>query len=431
MKDFRDKTILILGLGASGYSAAEFLLKRKYSVKISEAGDSSAIRTKIDKLGKIWPLVSEVGAHTREFCSEADMIVASPGINIKDLYAERSIPEEIPLMGTLELGASFCEAPMIAVTGTNGKSTVTKLLGHIFSFSGKNAVVCGNIGNPLIGEVDGLKENSVVIVEVSSFQLETIVNFKPHIAILLNISEDHYDRHRDHKSYKAEKYKIFRNQTEEDWAVINSDLKNDDEIGDIKSRIVFFETDPGLLKELSIREEDLPLSGKHNLENVVCSIMAAGIMKVEKDLIKKAILTFKPLRHRIEKVGIFRGVEFIDDSKATNIDATRRAVEMTKKGLILISGGVDKGGDYTVLIPLFKNKVKTLIVMGEAKEKIKSVFSSVIHVIETENMGSAVAAAKENAREGDTVMLSPMCSSFDMFSGYKERGEAFQREVKR
>ena len=446
MIDLKDKTILILGLGASGYAAAEFLLKKNSRVKISENGDSSEIRADIDKLERSGRIEHETGGHTGKFCSKTDMIVASPGVDVRKLYSSGLLPRDIPLIGTLELGANYCRAPIIAVTGTNGKSTVTELTGHILSSSGRDVTVCGNIGNPLIGEIDSLGENSVAVVEVSSFQLETIKKFRPHIAVLLNITADHYDRHNDHEGYKTEKYKIFMNQTDNDWAVINSNLKNDPEIKDIKSHTIFFGEDGDMAKvsgneivlsdrekegTFSIGEEVLPVSGGHNLENVACSALVAGLMGIDKSVTREAITTFKPLKHRTENIGCFGGIEFIDDSKATNIDATRRAVETVNKKLVLIVGGRDKGGDYSSLLPLVKEKVKTMIVLGEAKKKIANVFDRIVPVIETDDMGFAVKKAVEKAEYGDVVMLSPMCSSFDMFSGYKERGEAFQREVKK
>jgi UDP-N-acetylmuramoylalanine--D-glutamate ligase len=443
MMKIKGKKVLVLGLGVSGYAAAELLATKGAKVKVSEAARGDEIGDRLKDLAR-YGVRCETGGHTADFCGDAEIVVASPGVDTRPLYLSGVLKKECELIGELELGYMFCRAPIIAITGTNGKSTVTELIGRILSSSGRHTVVCGNIGNPLSGETKNLTEESVAVVEVSSFQLETIRDFRPHVAVLLNIAEDHYQRHTNYDNYKAEKFKIFRNQSPGDWAVLHSDFRDDPMSRDIKSRLLFFGapgSDAVLSKDgVTVEEEGkreivvsagkVPFRGIHNLENAAGSVLVSRIMGVDLSCICRGIATFKTLGHRFEKVGNFRGVEFIDDSKATNVDAVRRALESMDRKVVLIAGGKDKGGDYLSILPLVKKKVKAMVLIGEARAKIKDVFSSAVPVFAAENMAEAVKIASSVSAEGEAVMLSPMCSSFDMFSSYKERGEAFQSEVR-
>ncbi|MFC1479893.1 UDP-N-acetylmuramoyl-L-alanine--D-glutamate ligase [Candidatus Omnitrophota bacterium] len=428
MIDINGKKVLVVGLGASGYAAAELLSREGARVSITEATDTMEVRQYLERLAPYHPRF-ELAGHTESFCGDCELVVTSPGVDVWAVPLSRAGKRQVPIIGELELGGWFCPAPIVAVTGTNGKSTTVELIGRILSLSGRHTVVCGNIGNPLSGEVTGLTEESVAVVEVSSFQLETIKYFKPSIAVLLNISEDHYERHTDYANYKAEKFKIFMNQAESDWAVLHSSFSGEAMTRSIKSRLVFFGPEAGGKQEIIVKAEEIPLKGRHNLENVACSVLVSRLMGVDDRNIREGIMTFKGLDHRFEKIGVFRGVEFIDDSKATNIDATRRALESMNKKVILIAGGRDKGGDYLSVLPVVKEKVKAVVVIGEARDKIKDAFSSAVQILQAENMADAVKTSFSAAGEGEVVMLSPMCSSFDMFSSYTERGEAFQKEV--
>ena len=443
MMEFKDKRVLVVGLGVSGYAAAELVARKGARVKITESADTREIREQLEKLAP-YRVRSEVGGHTEDFCGDAELMIFSPGIDARSLPLEIAGKKKIPVMGELELGYRFCPAPIIAVTGTNGKSTTTELIGRILSLSGRHAVVCGNIGNPLSGEVHLLGKESVAVVEVSSFQLETIREFKPYVAVMLNISEDHYQRHGNYDVYKAEKFKIFKNQSTGDWAVLHSDFHGDPVTEGIKGQLVFFGAEGEVIvekkgvvvsaagnKKVVLKTEEIPLKGRHNLDNVACSVLVSRIMGVDGRFISEGVKTFKGLDHRFEKIGLFHGVEFIDDSKATNIAATRRALESTDKKVILIAGGRDKGGDYLSVLPLVKKKVKAMVIIGEALDRIKDTFSPAVPVLAAKDMANAVETAFAVAVEGETVMLSPMCSSFDMFSGYKERGKVFQEEVER
>lgn len=425
MLDIKNKSVLVLGLGASGYAAAKLLAAKGAHVKISEAFDGDGITSRMNALACL-SVEHETGGHTEAFCSDAEMIVASPGVDAAALRASGILRKEVPIIGELELGALYCRAPIIAVTGTNGKSTTTELIGSMLSLSGRDAVTCGNIGNPLSGEWERLAEDSIAVVEVSSFQLETVRAFKPHIAALLNISEDHYERHGSYDRYRAEKFRIFANQSPEDWAVLHSDLSGDPFSKKLKGRLVFFDGKQGDWKNM-VKEDEIFLKGAHNLDNIACAVLVSRIIGLDDRHITEAIRSFRGLAHRFEKVCDIDGVEFIDDSKATNVAATRRALESIEKKVVLIAGGRDKGGDYLSILPALREKVKTIVLIGEAAVMIKDALSSAVPTIIAENMEDAVKKASDVASEGEAVLLSPMCSSFDMFVDYKDRGEAFRR----
>ena len=444
MFDPKDKKVLIVGLGASGFAAALFLARRGAKIKISEQLDGVAVRQRLDALAP-YNVKFQLGNHTPEFCGDAELVVVSPGVDISSQPLRAAVKSGVPIIGEMELGFMFCKAPVIAVTGTNGKTTTTELIGRIISVSGKHTVVCGNIGNPLTGEVDLLTPDSVAVVEVSSFQLETIKTFKPFVSVLLNVTEDHYERHGNLGNYKAAKFRIFEKQDANDWAVLNGSFRGDGLLGRIRGKKVFFGLsgdenscvrDNRLTVSLEgpvsgiMKWEEGQLEGEHNMENVACAALVGRIMGVSDDFIREGIRTFKGLGHRFERIGIFDGIEFIDDSKGTNIDATKRALESMGKKVVLIAGGRDKGGDYGSVRKIVKDRVKTMVLIGEAAEKMKKAFSSAVPVVVAESMGDAVKIAVSAAQRDEAVLLSPMCSSFDMFSSYKERGEVFQREVR-
>ncbi|MBD3295761.1 MAG: UDP-N-acetylmuramoyl-L-alanine--D-glutamate ligase, partial [Candidatus Omnitrophica bacterium] len=360
MLDLKNKDILVVGLGLSGYAAASFLAGKGHSVRVTDSGSDLIVRKRADEL-KAMGVYVETGGHTGDFCSEADVLVVSPGVPGDILPLVMAEEEKIPVIGELELGGMFCEAPIIAVTGTNGKSTVTELIGHILAGSGRKTFVRGNIGKPLCAETENIDGESVVVAEVSSFQLETIATFRPHIAVLLNISEDHYDRHGTMNEYRKQKFRIFENQKVADHAVLHESLRNDALSERIRSRKHIYGIekgasgisagniviDDGERQHVVMPATEVPLQGAHNLENTVCACLAAYLAGVDIAMIRNAVRGFKPLSHRFETIRRSGEVEYINDSKATNIDATKRALESVSKPVVLIAGGIDKGGDYT------------------------------------------------------------------------------------
>ncbi|MBU0570821.1 MAG: UDP-N-acetylmuramoyl-L-alanine--D-glutamate ligase [Candidatus Omnitrophica bacterium] len=410
-------------MGASGCSAARFLAEKGARVRVTESASTPGLDTReadLDRAG----IRAETGGHTREFCGDPFMVVVSPGVDLRMPEIAAVIPRGAPVIGELELGAMYCAASMVAVTGTNGKSTTVELIGHILNSSGRQAVVCGNIGIPLTSVACDLNEDSVAVVEVSSFQLETVRNFKPRIAVLLNVSDDHYDRHENYDRYKKEKLRIFINQDENDYALVRSCLRDDVLAEKMRGKIICFDR-----TDINMDAAEIPLKGEHNIENVRCAVTASRLMGVAERQIHSGIRNFKTLDCRFESLGTFNGIEYIDDSKATNIDATKRALESMAKRAVLIAGGRGKGGDYRRILPIIREKVKAMVVIGESREKLISIFSNIIPVIAADTMKEAVECASREAVAGEAVLLSPMCSSFDMFKNYRERGEAFRKEV--
>ena len=433
-------SILIVGLGASGIAAARFLAQLGKRIGLADEKSEAALDSALKSLDGI-AFTGHFGPHRDEDFTAYPMIVLSPGVDSELPVMQRARKSGVRVIGEMELASSFIKEPIIAITGTNGKTTTTSLIGAIFEKAFGPVFVGGNIGNPLINYVADERKNSHVIVEVSSFQLETIETFKPATALLLNITEDHLDRYRSYDEYKEAKYRIFDNQTERDFAVVKKGL----EVA-MKGtpRVLQFsvtdELDEGAFskdgrlyvrldgQEASWPRNLSPLVGVHNTENILAAILAARIHRIDPKIIEEALKTFRGLSHRVEFVRTVRGVSFYNDSKATNVDATKRALEGMDGGIILIAGGKDKGGSYRV-IREEGSKIKALIAIGEAKEKIGFELGDIIPTYPEADMTAAVYRAFAEAGDGDIVLLSPMCSSFDMFRDYKDRGNTFRRIV--
>lgn len=442
--DIKGKKILVVGLGISGFEAANLLFEKGAKVAVTESLSSESVKNREGiLLGK--GVKVETGGHTRSFSEGCDAVIVSPGVDKNVLHALGYKNSSVPIIGELELGCLFCKAPITAITGTNGKTTVTSLMGEIYALAGKDTIVCGNIGNPLSGEISKIGPDSQVVLEVSSFQLETIKSFRPHVAVLLNVTDDHYDRHGGFENYKAQKFKVFSNQKETDWAILHGDFEGDAALNSIKSKILFYgagnsryraEEDRVILftdrdEKVFITADETDIKGRHNMENIACCCQIAEIEGISPVITKKAIKDFRGLEHRFQKIASYGGIEFIDDSKATNVDATKRALESIDRRVALIAGGRDKLGDYMVLADLIKNKVSVLVVIGEASDNICKAFSGLVNILRASSMEDAVKKAVSLAKNGEAVMLSPMCSSFDMFDSYAHRGRVFREAVKK
>ncbi|MFH1380960.1 MAG: UDP-N-acetylmuramoyl-L-alanine--D-glutamate ligase [Candidatus Omnitrophota bacterium] len=445
--DLRNKKITVVGLGNSGFHSALLLDKEGAIVSVTDDGsdDLTKERAKILR-GKY--IDCEIGCHTEEFLNETELLVVSPGVPDSSLPIRCALERNIPIISELELGYIFCKGKIIAITGTNGKSTVVSLLGDILKKAKLSVNVCGNIGNSLSGEAAKIKKETIAVVEVSSFQLERIREFRPNISAILNIAEDHLDRHPDFKSYVEAKKNIFKNQKKGDFTILNFDDKDLKKIitrQKIESNVLYFSAKKKV-KGIFLEKEEVKLflkkkvkklfrlpankiQGRHNTENILAAVLIAVLLGADIDSIRKSISEFTPLRHRFQSVASIGGVEFIDDSKATNVDAARRALESLKAKAILIAGGKDKKLSYKKILPLLKSKTKKIILIGETKTKMKKVFCNIVPCEECASMTEAVFAAYKSAKKSDKVLLSPMCSSFDMFSSYKARGEAFCRAV--
>lgn len=443
-----DKRVMVVGLGISGEAAALFLHQRGAAVKVTENNDNPQVQERLNSL-KERKIEYEIGGHTEDFLKETELMVTSPGVEDSSLPIVWAQKKKVPIISEVELGYLFYEGTIVAISGTNGKSTVTSVIGEIFKKAGRDTHLCGNIGLPFVSIIPRTNKESIAVLEISSFQLERIERFKPHIAIMLNITEDHLDRYKSFDDYAAAKKNLFINQDNTDYAILNLDqprLRNI--LGPLKSKVLYFskhklpKKDEGAYvenNELVIRRENkytwlaskesLSLSGEHNLENALASGLAAHLLSVDADIIKDALSNFKGLKHRFELVDVINGIKFVDDSKATNVDSVKRALQSSPKGIILIAGGKDKGGDYKVLIKALKEKVKSMLLIGEAKEKIAAELSDTVPISFAPTLEEAVGTAFKSAKRGETVLLSPICSSFDMFKDYKERGDVFRKAV--
>ncbi|MBW2217875.1 MAG: UDP-N-acetylmuramoyl-L-alanine--D-glutamate ligase [Deltaproteobacteria bacterium] len=448
MIELKDKNVLVVGLGKSGLSAARFLKNRgAYPIITDQAPENklAGIVRDVNQIG----IPTQLGGHKVETFLSSDLIILSPGVphTIEPVHIANK--KGIPVWGEIELASKFISEPIIAVTGTNGKTTTTTLIGEMLKSSGFNVFVGGNIGNPLIEYADSGQEADIVVAEVSSFQLDTTDTFKPKVSVLLNIAEDHLDRYDDFDVYALSKAKIFQNQFESDFAVLNS---NDHLVMSITKHIrankLFFNADKDIEagavincdtvylkinkdKKLKIDLSYCNLKGRHNYENIAAASLATLSVGGNIDGIMAAVKNFAGLPHRLEYVATIDDVQYFDDSKATNIGAVIRALETFKNPLILIMGGRDKGGDYSLLNELIKKHARLLVLTGEAADKIENVLGDIVQTIRTDSLDEAVLTASKAANPGDAVLLSPACSSFDMFENYHMRGEAFCHAVKK
>ncbi|MBF0473468.1 MAG: UDP-N-acetylmuramoyl-L-alanine--D-glutamate ligase, partial [Nitrospirae bacterium] len=418
-----------------------------------------------------------LGGYDETELNSADMIVLSPGVPLVEI--EKMVSSNVEIIGELELAyrvLNMLECPplILSITGTNGKTTATTLLGEILKRDRKNTLVAGNIGNAITTELlkfkigeHGIESNidiDLILLEVSSFQLETIERFRPYGSAILNIAPDHLDRYRDLTDYAEAKYRIFLNQNEEDFIVLNADCPKTYEIGQrfkhigpqvyyfssIKevtgayciNGVIHFNLPPGRVKinedgrefndlGLTINAKDLLLKGTHNIENVMAVALMALLSGCSFESIKETLTEFKGLHHRIEFVGEVDGVRYYDDSKGTNVDAVVRALESFSEPVILIAGGRDKDGDFNVLAETLKNNTRAVVLIGEAANKINAAINRPSITYMEDTMTDAVIRAKEVAQKGDVVLLSPACASFDMFKDYADRGRHFSDEVKR
>jgi UDP-N-acetylmuramoylalanine--D-glutamate ligase len=386
----------------------------------------------------------ELGYHDNTTFIAQDFIVISPGVPHTITPLQQARDKGIPVLGEVELASRYITEPIVAITGTNGKTTTTTLLGQMLQDSGVAVFVGGNIGEPLIGHVDTGRRVDIVVAEISSFQLDTIETFRPHIAVLLNIAPDHLDRYPDFDAYVASKCRLFSNQGAEDIAVVSgSDRALLAMCGPLPSRTLFFKKRRDHEQGADIRNNQLHLQvnegaplqipltstnlfGGHNLENVAAASLAALTAGATTDGIVSALGRFRGLPHRLEAIGSLNGVTYFNDSKATNIDAVARALECFEQPIILIMGGRTKGDDFTVLVRSIEQHVKRLIALGEAQDAIIEALGTAVPASRAQTMDDAVMQAHTMAAAGDVVLLSPACASFDMYRNYAERGDHFR-----
>jgi len=446
------KQAVVVGFGKSGIAAAHLLNSREVKVTVSESSPLSSLDndvvTELQALG----VEIEAGCNREQLFTTADFIVVSPGVPLDIPCLEAGRRAGVPIIGEFGLACLFLKTPSIGITGTNGKSTVTALIGDMFKAAGKKVFVGGNIGIPLAEYVNGNQEDDVVVLEVSSFQLDTAGMFKPDVAVLLNITPDHLDRYSSYEEYVESKWSIFRNQDNRCFAIMNLDdpeIKQNQLRGErnMAANCFYFGKTigdhPGTSLKgnqvLSSPGDSIPqeqydlsatnLSEEPNRHNAMAAILAARLLGCSKEGVRKGLEQFTSLPHRLDLVGAMNGVEFFDDSKATNVGAAVSALESFEKPVILIAGGRGKEGGYEALAHAAEQKVRACVLIGETKEEMAEALSQVTLHYGAESMADAVLMAAELAKPGDVVLLSPACASFDMFGGYAERGEEFRKAV--
>jgi len=436
------KRIVILGAGESGAGAAVLAKKQGFDVFVS---DMSHIADKYKQMLDDRNIVWEEGQHTEDKILNADEIIKSPGIPETAPMVKKAIAKQIPIISEIEFAGRYTSSKMICITGSNGKTTTTSLIYHIFRQAGYDAGLAGNIGNSLALQV-AEDPHEYYIIELSSFQLDNMYQFRANIAVLLNITPDHLDRYNNEmQNYVDAKMRIIQNQTPQDafiyWAddpIISRELKKYDikaiqcPFSDVKKNGVIGYMEAGQYKldyptPFNMEQESLSLTGRHNIYNSLAAGLAANISGIKKESIRKSLSDFPGVEHRLEKVCVVRGVQYINDSKATNVDACWYALESMKTKVVLIIGGKDKGNDYSPIIPLVKQKCSALVYLGADNTKLHQNFDQLgITVRDTHSMKECMEACYELAQPGETVLLSPCCASFDLFKNMEDRGEQFK-----
>ena len=421
--------IVVLGAGESGSGAAILAKEKGFDVFVSDFGTiSEPYRALLDQNGVAW----EDGQHTEALILNADEVVKSPGIPLTAPLIQKLQAQGTPIISEIEFAARYTKAKMICITGSNGKTTTTSLIYYILQRAGLDVGLAGNIGNSLALQV-AHEDHAYYVIELSSFQLDNMYDFKADIAILLNITPDHLDRY-DFKfqNYIDAKFRITRNQTADDafiyWAedpIIDKEMKKL-QLGATLYPYGFTQPNP-----LPVSEEELALKGRHNVLNSMAATIAANVLKIKKDVIRESLMTFQGVAHRLQYVATVRGVKWINDSKATNVNSCWYALESMTTPTVLILGGKDKGNDYSEIDDLVREKCHTLVFMGLHNEKLREHFGNFgLNIIDTDNLADAIQGAYQAAKEGDTVLLSPCCASFDLFKSYEDRGEQFMKAVK-
>jgi len=441
----RGKRVVVVGAARSGVAAAELLVRRGAEVTLTD------IRPHIDDEDRLRAagVSLELGEHRASTLANADLIVLSPGVPPRMQALDAARQAGVPITGELELASRWLRGRIVAITGTKGKSTTTTLTGKMLEAGGHRVLVGGNIGLALSAQVDASTDETIHVVEASSFQLESAESFKPWIAVLLNFSPDHLDRHADVKEYADAKARIFSNQSESDWAVLNADdppaldlaasararrllFSMTSALGDgivISRDVIVRRTADG--EEPLVPLASIKLLGRHLVADVLAAAAVASLVGVDRAAMTRVVEAFKGLEHALEPVADVGGVRFVNDSKATNIEAARRAIESFDDGVVVVMGGRFKGGDFRDLLAPLTARHATVIAIGEARPLIREALAPAVALHEAEDMAAAVRTAFASASPGGTVVLAPACSSFDMFRDYAERGRAFKQEVRR
>ena len=448
MMDLKNKRVLVVGLGKSGLSAAMFLRAQGARVTVSDTRSAVALEKEIPALLEAGIMV-ESGGHGLLTFRRQDLIVVSPGVPMDTPEVKQVVAFGLPVIGELELASRYLQGRVVAITGSNGKTTTTTLVGKIFADAGVPTLVGGNIGLPVIDLVANSTQETVSVLEVSSFQLETVEEFHPWIAVMLNITPDHLDRHGSFESYVAAKERIFGRQDTKDFLVLNGDdrvtqmcaAQANSEVfwfsgtktvrrgAFVRDGVIVWVEKEGGVTEPVMPVAEIPLKGAHNVENVLAAVCTARLGKILAESVRASVAGFRAVEHRLELVRKFNEVEYYNDSKATNVDAAMKALASFPGGIHLILGGKDKDSDYSTMADMLKKRVKVVYTVGSAAEKIERQLHGVVKMVSAQTIETAVAKAAKAAAPGDVVLLSPACSSFDQFENYEHRGRVFRQSV--
>jgi UDP-N-acetylmuramoylalanine--D-glutamate ligase len=444
--ELEGKRVLVVGLARTGVATALFCAARGARVTATEERGAAAVGDAAQKL-RVAGCALEFGRHSNDLFLAQDLIVPSPGVpaSLPGLVAARAA--QIPVWSEIELAWRFLRGRFVAITGSNGKTTTTSLVGHILQRAGLPVIVAGNIGTPLIARVDESTEATITVAEVSSFQLELIDTMRSDVAVLLNLTPDHIDRHGSMEAYIRAKARIFENQTDRDAAVLNADDGLVTQYAPAKPHTYWFSRAKRVASgafvqdgQIAFRRDgedvtllslgDIGLRGEHNVENVLAAAATAFLLNVEPAAIAAGVRSFSGVEHRLEFVAEIGGVSFFNDSKATNVDAAAKAIEAFPGGLLVILGGKDKDGDFAPLAKLLRQRARYVFLIGAAAKKIEAQLAGAVPLAHAGTLDQAVAAAFELARPGDTVLLAPACASFDQFENYEHRGRVFKELVR-
>jgi UDP-N-acetylmuramoylalanine--D-glutamate ligase len=444
--ELRGKRVLVVGLARTGVATSTFCAARGARVTATDSRTEAEIGEEIARL-KDAGVALELGRHHEETFLQQDLIVPSPGVPADEQHLQAARAKGITIWSEIELAYRFMKGRLIGITGSNGKTTTTSLVEHILKTAGMQTILAGNIGTPLIGCIDTMKDDTCTVVELSSFQLELIDTFRPNISVFLNLTPDHLDRHHTFEAYGAAKARLFENQTGEDAAILNADDAATTPCSPSLPRVYWFSRKQRVAQgtyvrgeeivfrqdgaeEVLLKLEDIPLAGAHNVENTLAASAAARLAGAPAWAIAQGVRSFAGVEHRLEFVAEIAGVRYYNDSKATNVDATLKALDAFAGRILVILGGKDKGSDYAPLQKPLREKAILALLIGAAAEKIEKQISGSVALERAETLDRAVETASHAAQRGDVVLLAPACASFDQFQNYEHRGRVFKDLVK-
>jgi UDP-N-acetylmuramoylalanine--D-glutamate ligase len=444
--ELRGKRVLVVGLARTGVATALFCAARGARVTATDSRSETEISEAIGRLEKA-QVTLELGAHREKTFLEQDLIVPSPGVPADEPHLQAARAKGVTIWSEIELAYRFMKGRLTGITGSNGKTTTTSLVEHILKAAGMQTILAGNIGTPLIACVDAMTDTTCTVVELSSFQLELIDTFRPNIGVFLNLTPDHLDRHHTFEAYGAAKARIFENQVGDDAAILNADDPATTPYAPSLPRVYWFSRKQRVAQgtyvrgeeivfrqngaeEVLLKVEDTPLVGAHNVENVLAAAAAARLAGAPASAIAKGVKSFAGVEHRLEFITEIAGVRYYNDSKATNVDATLKALDAFPGRILIILGGKDKGSDYTVLQKPLREKAILALLIGAAAEKIETEIGGSVAIERADTIERAVEIASHAAKRGDVVLLAPACASFDQFQNYEHRGRVFKNLVK-